>query len=86
MTSSMAAVPGWAVASPSEPGGGAVEADKVIRCACGQEWRGPLADLVPLVQRHGLNVHNMAATPEQVRAMAVDAESVGDDADPSGPA
>jgi hypothetical protein len=33
-----------------------------------------LAELVPLVQRHGRDVHNMPVTPEQVLAMAVDAD------------
>jgi uncharacterized protein YndB with AHSA1/START domain len=47
---------------------------KAVTCACGQQWRGTLPELVPLVQQHGREVHNMDATPEQVEAMAVDAD------------
>jgi hypothetical protein len=62
-----------------------VETEKIVTCACGQRWQGLLAELVPLVQRHGHDVHNMPVTPEQVRAMAVDAHA-DDDAPPPAPA
>jgi predicted small metal-binding protein len=42
----------------------------IVRCECGFEARGPEAELVPVVQKHGREVHNMEATPEQVLAMA----------------
>jgi len=54
---------------------GAADAMKVVRCACGQEYRGTADVIVPLVQRHGRDVHNMPSTPEQVLAMAVDDDS-----------
>ncbi|HKT01149.1 MAG TPA: SRPBCC family protein [Rugosimonospora sp.] len=55
--------------------GAAASTVKVVTCACGQQWRGTLTDLVSLVQAHGRQVHNMDATPEQVAAMAVDADT-----------
>lgn len=42
----------------------------VVRCDCGFEARGDEATLVPLVQKHGREVHNMEVTREQVLAMA----------------
>ncbi len=48
-----------------------MEAIKVVRCQCGEEMRGPEAELIPAVQRHGRDVHNMEATPEQILAIAV---------------
>ena len=42
----------------------------VVKCECGFEARGKEADLVPVVQKHGREAHNMDATPEQVLAMA----------------
>jgi predicted small metal-binding protein len=42
----------------------------VVRCECGFEARGLEADLVPAVQQHGRDAHNMEATREQVLAMA----------------
>jgi predicted small metal-binding protein len=42
----------------------------VVRCECGFEARGTAAQLVPIVQKHGREQHNMEATPEQVLAMA----------------
>ncbi len=44
--------------------------DLVVRCECGFEARGEEADLVPVVQRHGRETHNMDVTREQVLAMA----------------
>jgi predicted small metal-binding protein len=45
-------------------------AELVVKCECGFEARGPESELVPLVQKHGRDVHNMEATREQVLAMA----------------
>ena len=42
----------------------------VVKCECGYEARGREAELVPKVQKHGREAHNMDATPEQVLAMA----------------
>jgi predicted small metal-binding protein len=42
----------------------------VVKCECGFEVRGQQAELVPQVQKHGREAHNMDATPEQVLAMA----------------
>jgi len=47
-----------------------VEGEIVIRCECGFEARGPLATVAPLVQKHGLEAHNMKVTRAQVAAMA----------------
>jgi predicted small metal-binding protein len=46
----------------------------IVRCDCGFEARGEEAELVPLVQQHGRDAHNMEATPEQVLAMAQPAD------------
>jgi len=42
----------------------------MVRCDCGFEARGDEDKLVPLVQKHGREAHNMEATREQVLAMA----------------
>ncbi len=42
----------------------------VVKCECGFEARGQQAELIPRVQKHGRDAHNMDATPEQVLAMA----------------
>jgi predicted small metal-binding protein len=42
----------------------------VVRCDCGFETRGTEAELVPIVQKHGIDAHNMKVTREQVLAMA----------------
>ncbi|HKF75767.1 MAG TPA: DUF1059 domain-containing protein [Candidatus Dormibacteraeota bacterium] len=44
--------------------------DLVVRCDCGFEARGPEDELIPAVQKHGQEVHNMQVTREQVLAMA----------------
>ena len=41
-----------------------------IRCVCGWEVRGPEDEVVPATQEHGLRVHNMTATRDEVLAMA----------------
>jgi predicted GNAT family acetyltransferase len=43
-----------------------------VRCACGWETAGPEDEVVASVQEHGRHVHNMAATRDQVLAMAMD--------------
>ena len=42
----------------------------VVRCECGFEARGSEDELVPVVQEHGRQAHNMQVTREQVLAMA----------------
>ena len=42
----------------------------VVRCDCGFEARGEEEMLVALVQKHGVEAHNMQVTREQVLAMA----------------
>ena len=44
-----------------------------VRCACGWETSGPESRAVAATQEHGRELHNMAATREQVLAMAVPA-------------
>ena len=42
----------------------------VVRCDCGFEARGKAAEVVPAMQKHGRESHNMDATPEQVLSRA----------------
>jgi predicted small metal-binding protein len=42
----------------------------VVRCDCGFEVRGDEEKLIPAVQKHGVEAHNMQVTREQVLAMA----------------
>ena len=58
-----------------------MERVKIVTCACGQQWRGTEAELITAVRQHGFDVHNMPVTDDQVRAMAVDEDSLraGDD-------
>jgi predicted small metal-binding protein len=42
----------------------------VVRCECGFEARGTESELIPVVQKHGHEVHNMDTTPDEVLAMA----------------
>lgn len=42
----------------------------VVRCDCGFEARGTRDELVLMVRQHGVDVHNMTVTDEQVLAMA----------------
>jgi predicted small metal-binding protein len=44
-----------------------------VRCACGWEVVGSEDEVVAATQEHGRRMHNMAATREQVLAMAVGA-------------
>jgi predicted small metal-binding protein len=55
---------------PGEPPGMAGE-PLVVRCACGWQISGPEADVVAATIEHGLRVHNMAATRDEVLKMAV---------------
>jgi predicted small metal-binding protein len=45
-------------------------ADLYVRCACGWEVRGTDEIVVPATQEHGRRLHNMAATRDEVLAMA----------------
>ena len=45
-------------------------AEYVVRCECGYEVRGPVSELVPALQEHGRDAHNMQVTREKVLAMA----------------
>jgi predicted small metal-binding protein len=42
----------------------------VVRCECGFEASGDEEELIPVVQKHGRDAHNMDVTREQVLAMA----------------
>jgi predicted small metal-binding protein len=46
------------------------QGELVVRCECGFEACATEAELVPVVQRHGRESHNMHVTREQVLAMA----------------
>lgn len=41
-----------------------------MRCDCGFEARGTETSLIPIVQRHGREAHQMEVTRKQVLAMA----------------
>jgi predicted small metal-binding protein len=42
----------------------------LVRCECGFEVRDREDKLIPAVQKHGLEAHNMTVSREQVLAMA----------------
>ena len=42
----------------------------VVRCDCGFEARGDEDSLVPVVQKHGRDAHNMEVTRQQVLDMS----------------
>jgi hypothetical protein len=42
----------------------------LVRCECGFEVKGTMAELFPAVKRHGLDAHNMKVTRAGVAAMA----------------
>jgi predicted small metal-binding protein len=46
------------------------EIELIVRCDCGFEARGTEAKLVPVVQRHGREAHNMKVSRDEVLAMA----------------
>ena len=52
-----------------------------VRCACGWQTTGPEDEVVAATVEHGRRVHNMAATRDEVLAMAV-----GPGEQPAGPA
>ena len=47
-----------------------VGVELVVRCDCGFEARGDEDALVPVVQKHGRDAHNMHVTRQQVLDMA----------------
>jgi predicted small metal-binding protein len=53
-----------------------------VRCACGWEVVGREDEVVDATQEHGRRLHNMAATREQVLAMAVTGVDTGEPAAP----
>jgi len=42
----------------------------LVRCDCGFEAKGSEEKLIPAVQEHGREAHNMSVTRDQVLAMA----------------
>jgi predicted small metal-binding protein len=46
---------------------------EMMACDCGFEVRGTEAELIPAVQAHGRERHNMDVTAEQILGMAVPA-------------
>jgi predicted small metal-binding protein len=44
--------------------------DLVVRCECGWEARGTEDQIVPAIQKHAAESHNMKVTREQVIARA----------------
>ena len=54
------------MATPKEK----VGADLVVRCDCGFEAHGTEDQLIPMVQKHGRDAHNMEVSRDQVLAMA----------------
>jgi len=41
----------------------------MVRCDCGFEARGTAQSIVPIIQRHGREAHQMKVTREQALAM-----------------
>jgi predicted small metal-binding protein len=42
----------------------------IVRCECGFEFRGTAEEVVPALQKHAVENHNMHPTREQVLAKA----------------
>jgi predicted small metal-binding protein len=42
----------------------------VVECACGVVMRGTEYELIPIVQKHAVEAHNMKATREEVVSRA----------------
>jgi len=42
----------------------------VVNCACGVVMRGTESELIPIVQKHAREAHNMSATREEVLSRA----------------
>lgn len=53
---------------PTSPASG--EVNFVVRCECGWETRGTEDQIVPVLQKHAAESHNMKVTREQVLARA----------------
>lgn len=53
------------------------EQEIMVRCACGWEATGPEDVVVAATVEHGIRMHNMTATRDDVLAMAVPAEETG---------
>jgi hypothetical protein len=53
-----------------------------VRCVCGWETTGPEADVIEATTDHGIRVHNMRATTEEILAMAVETSPEAVAADP----
>jgi len=53
-----------------------------VRCACGWEVVGVEDEVVEATQLHGRRMHNMAATRDQVLAMAVGGVGAGEQTTP----
>lgn len=47
----------------------AAEVELTVRCDCGFEARGTAQTIVPIIQRHGRDAHNMKVTREQALSM-----------------
>jgi predicted small metal-binding protein len=45
---------------------------KEVTCMCGWQCRGTEEEVITQVQAHGLEVHGVAATREEILALAVD--------------
>ena len=45
-------------------------AELIVRCECGFEVTGTEDELVPVVQKHGRDAHNMEVSRDEVLAMA----------------
>jgi hypothetical protein len=48
-----------------------------VRCGCGWEVSGPEEEVVAATSEHGLRVHNMRASREEILAMAVPPTAAG---------
>lgn len=55
---------------PVDRDGGEGPSEIVVACACGWTTQGPVDRVVAETQEHGRQLHNMAATREDVLAMA----------------
>ena len=53
-----------------EPGMNAKQQIYFVLCQCGLRMRGTLEELIPIVQRHGREAHNMEVSREDATARA----------------
>jgi predicted small metal-binding protein len=58
-----------------------VETTITVRCACGWETSGSEDVVVEATVEHGRRLHNMAATRDQVLAMAIQAVATDETSD-----